>query len=58
VRLRILRGLPHAGLIRLVGFRAGQMASAIHYLATRDEAELNQAALVTATPERVRIRTC
>lgn len=54
--LAILKGLPHSGIIRLTGFRAAQMASAIHHVATIYEQELAAGAIVTVEPERIRIR--
>lgn len=54
--LAILKGMPHAGIIRLNGFRSLQMAGIIHYLLTRYIQELKEGAIITATPERVRIR--
>lgn len=55
--LAILKGMPHAGIIRLTGFRVSQMAAVIDHLLQTYQIELNQAAIITATPERVRIRT-
>ena len=54
--LAIVQGLPHSGIIRLSGFRAIQMAAVIHHLLTSYEDELLDGAIITATPERVRIR--
>jgi predicted nuclease of predicted toxin-antitoxin system len=54
--LAILKGLPHFGIVRLSGFRAGQMAEAIHLLITAYEQDLLEGAIVTADPKRVRIR--
>jgi predicted nuclease of predicted toxin-antitoxin system len=54
--LAILKGFPHAGIVRLTGFRATQMASAIHHVVTTYENELTAGAIVTADPERIRIR--
>ncbi|HRQ90517.1 MAG TPA: DUF5615 family PIN-like protein [Bacteroidia bacterium] len=55
--LAIVKGMRHAGLIRLTGFRAAQMADAIHRLVTAYGPELEAGAIVTASPERVRIRS-
>lgn len=54
--LAILRGLPHSGIVRLIGFRAGQMANAIHHIVETYHSELLAGAIVTVDPERVRIR--
>lgn len=55
--LAILKGLPHSGIIRLSNFRASQMAAAIHRLVTHYLSELLDGAIVTADPEKVRVRT-
>lgn len=54
--LAILKGLPHSGIIRLAGFRVSQMAPAIHHILLTYGQELTRGAIVTADPERVRIR--
>ena len=54
--LAILRGLPHAGIIRLSGFRSAQMASIIDHLVRTYHNELQLGAIITATPSQVRIR--
>lgn len=54
--LAILKGLPHSGIIRLTGFRAAQMADAIHHVVKTYEQELTAGAIVTVDPERIRIR--
>lgn len=54
--LAILKGLPHSGIIRLTGFRATQMAGAIHHVVSTYEQELTSGAIVTADPKRIRIR--
>jgi predicted nuclease of predicted toxin-antitoxin system len=54
--LAILKGLPHSGIVRLAGFRVGQMAAAIHHVTTTYHQELISGAIVTADPERIRIR--
>jgi predicted nuclease of predicted toxin-antitoxin system len=54
--LAILKGLPHHGIIRLSGFRARQMAPAIHHIVALHAIELIRGAIITADPERVRIR--
>lgn len=54
--LVVARGLVHAGLIRLVGFRAAQQGDSIVRLLAAYEPELRAGALVTAEPWRVRLR--
>jgi predicted nuclease of predicted toxin-antitoxin system len=54
--LAILKGQPHSGIIRQAGFRVGDMADAIHRLVTVYENDLMAGAILTAEPERVRIR--
>ena len=54
--LAILQGLPHSGIVRLLGFRATQMAMAIHHVLRTYQKELQHGAIVTVNPERVRIR--
>ena len=54
--LAILRGLPHSGIVRLTGFGVQQMAKAIHYVLITYPQELAAGAIVTVTPERIRIR--
>jgi predicted nuclease of predicted toxin-antitoxin system len=54
--LAILKGLPHSGIIRPTGFRSHEMASVIHHLPCSYGGEHLEGAIVTATPERVRIR--
>lgn len=52
----IVRGMVHAGLIRLVGFRASKQGTAIVRLLVAYEADLAVGALLTAEPWRVRVR--
>lgn len=54
--LVIVRGAFHAGLIRLVGFRAGEQGAAVVRLLAAYEAELAASANLTAEPWRVRVR--
>jgi predicted nuclease of predicted toxin-antitoxin system len=54
--LAILRGLPHAGIIRLSEFRTSQMAVVIDHLLRSYHSELVEGGIVTANPLRVRIR--
>ncbi|MBP6602877.1 MAG: DUF5615 family PIN-like protein [Verrucomicrobiales bacterium] len=54
--LAVVKGLPHSGIIRLSGFRAAAMAPAIHYLVNQFEVELSEGAIITADPQKVRVR--
>jgi predicted nuclease of predicted toxin-antitoxin system len=54
--LAILRGQPHAGIVRLSGFRSSQMATIIDHLLRTYHKELGQGAIITANPSQVRIR--
>jgi predicted nuclease of predicted toxin-antitoxin system len=54
--LAIVKGLPHSGIVRLCGFKAAQMAMAIHHVVTNYRQELLAGAIITVDPERIRIR--
>jgi len=54
--LAIVRGHPHAGIIRLVGHRAREQGPVCVAALARYGAELADGALVTVEPTRVRIR--
>ena len=54
--LAILKEMSHSGIIQLTGFRASQMAAAIHHIVTTYAVELTAGAIVTVDPERIRIR--
>jgi predicted nuclease of predicted toxin-antitoxin system len=54
--LAIVRGLPHAGIVRLVGLRSGQQGPVCAQVLLRYSAELQAGAIVTAGLSRVRIR--
>ena len=54
--LAIVQGISHAGLIRLVGFRARDQGPAIVRLLAAYESELTSLAILTAEPWRVRVR--
>ena len=54
--LAIVKGLPHSGIVRLTGFRAEQMAKAVHHIATTYHPELCAGAIITVDPDRIRIR--
>ena len=47
---------PHAGIVRLIGFRAAEQARACSPVLGRFEAELASGAIVTSSPDRLRIR--
>ena len=54
--LVIVRGMAHAGLIRLIGFRAAEQGGAVVRLLATYEQELSNGAVLTVEPWRVRIR--
>lgn len=54
--LAVFRGQPHSGILRLVGFSARRQGPVCVDVLARYERELARAALVTASPGRVRIR--
>ncbi len=47
---------PHAGIVRLVGFRAAEQGRASSRVLGRFEPELVGGAIVTSSPDRLRIR--
>ncbi len=47
---------PHAGIVRLIGFRAAEQARACSPVLGRFGAELASGAIVTSSPDRLRIR--
>lgn len=54
--LAIVKGAPHAGIIRLVGIRArDQGPVAVQVLAAHSE-DLRSRAILTVEPDRVRVR--
>lgn len=55
--LALVQGMPHAGIIRLVGFPARQQATACSRVLALHGLELQQGAIVVAEPGRLRIRT-
>ncbi len=55
--LASVKGLPHTGIVRITGFRAGQMAKAIHHVVSSYQQELLSGAIITVDPERIRIRS-
>lgn len=54
--LAVLHRQPHSGIVRLVGFRAGEMGSACVAALDRYAEELAAGALVTVETARVRVR--
>ena len=54
--LVIVQGMLHVGLIRLVGFRAGEQGTAILRILQTYAAELGDRAVLTVEPWRVRVR--
>jgi predicted nuclease of predicted toxin-antitoxin system len=54
--LAILRGRPHCGILRLVGFPARRQAAVCLRVLELRGAELESGAIVTAEPGRLRIR--
>lgn len=47
---------PHCGIVRLVGFRAQEQGQICDYVLKTYQSDLEQAALITVEPSRVRIR--
>lgn len=56
VELAVVLRRPHAGIVRLVGFRAAEQARACSPVLSRFDVELTGGAIVTSTPDRLRIR--
>jgi predicted nuclease of predicted toxin-antitoxin system len=54
--LAIVKGLPHSGIIRLVGIGAKQQAAICLHVLSKHAVELMAGAIVTAEPGRLRIR--
>jgi predicted nuclease of predicted toxin-antitoxin system len=54
--LAIVRLIPHSGIIRLVNLSALQQATVCLQVLQKYGAELNRGAIVTAEPDRIRIR--
>ncbi len=54
--LAVVRGHPHAGIVRLVNWSAFQQASICLTLLARYGTELQTGAMVTVDPSRVRVR--
>ena len=51
-----VRGLPHAGIVRLHGFAAREHADRIAEVAIQYAEELASGSLIVVTPTRVRVR--
>ncbi|HAI94122.1 MAG TPA: toxin-antitoxin system, toxin component, PIN family protein [Xanthomonadaceae bacterium] len=54
--LAILKGQPHSGIIRLTGLGLQEQAPVMREIIRRHGEDLQRAAIVTATRERLRIR--
>ena len=55
--LAILKGMPHHGIVRLSGFKATQMAGAIHYVLSNYHEALVNGAMITVDPKKIRVRS-
>jgi len=54
--LAILKGSPHAGILRLSGLRLSEHAPTVLAVLERHGDALEQGAMITVTPGRLRIR--
>ncbi len=54
--LAVVHGHRHAGIVRLVGFRAREQGSVCQRIIERYREDLESGSLITVTPERVRVR--
>ena len=54
--LAIVRGKPHCGILRLVGFRARQQADACQRVLSDYGEDLLSGAIATASPRQIRLR--
>jgi predicted nuclease of predicted toxin-antitoxin system len=54
--LAVVRRLPHAGIVRLVGFRAPDHGTKIIAAVERYRSDLEHGAIITVEPGRVRVR--
>jgi predicted nuclease of predicted toxin-antitoxin system len=54
--LAVVRKQPHSGVVRLVGFRAREQASARHGVLTSHGDELSRGAIATASGGQLRLR--
>ena len=55
-RLAVVEGLPHAGIVRLVGFAATEQATACIAALAQHEDDLRAGAIVTVERGRTRVR--
>ena len=55
--MAIVRGLPHCGIVRLVGIPARRQATISSMILSRYGTELQDGAIITASENRVRIRS-
>ena len=55
-RLAILRGQPHAGIVRLVNFSSQQQPIVAQQILEQHSAALAARAIITVDPKRIRIR--
>jgi len=54
--LAVVRRLPHAGILRLVGFGASKQAATIVEIIGGHGGDLTEGAIVTVEPGRIRVR--
>jgi len=54
--LAVLRGYPHCGILRLVGFRAGEQGTVCVCVLLEHAGDLEAGAIITAEPGILRIR--
>ena len=54
--LAVVRGRPHAGIVRLVDHSATRQAAVCLHVLSLHEADLEAGAIVTAEPGRLRVR--
>lgn len=54
--MAVHRGLPHCGILRIVGFRSGLQGPVVEAALDAHGADLVAGAIVTAEPGRLRIR--
>ncbi|PYS50743.1 MAG: toxin-antitoxin system, toxin component, PIN family protein [Acidobacteria bacterium] len=54
--LAIIRGMPHHGILRIVGFSARQQAAVCLSVLNSHGTQLESGAIITAAPGRLRIR--
>lgn len=54
--LTVCHGMPHCGIVRLVGFRSGQQELVCRRIVSDYTSDLQTGALITAEPGRIRVR--